>query len=39
MAMDNILQYRGARLGKDANGKDAWFIADPERPGKFLMVK
>jgi len=28
----------GARLGKDANGKDAWFIADPERPGKFLMV-
>lgn len=29
----------GARLGKDANGNEAWFVADPERPGKFLMVK
>ena len=29
----------GARLGKDANGQTAWFIADPERPGKFLQVK
>ncbi len=29
----------GAKLGKDANGNPAWFITDPERPGKYLMVK
>jgi len=29
----------GAKLGKDQNGNPAWFVADPERPGKFLMVK
>lgn len=29
----------GAKLGKDANGNPAWFVADPERPGKYLMVK
>ncbi len=29
----------GARLGKDANGNAAWFVADPERPGKYLLVK
>jgi glutamate-1-semialdehyde aminotransferase/malonyl CoA-acyl carrier protein transacylase len=28
----------GARLGKDASGRDAWFVPDPERPGKFLQV-
>lgn len=29
----------GAKLGKDQNGNAAWFVADPERPGKFLLVK
>lgn len=28
----------GAKLGKDANGKPAWFIPDPERPGKYMQV-
>lgn len=29
----------GAKLGKDIHGKPAWFIPDPERPGKYLQVK
>jgi glutamate-1-semialdehyde aminotransferase/acyl carrier protein len=29
----------GAKLGKDANGKPAWFVPDPERPGKYLQIK
>ncbi|WP_216595498.1 polyketide synthase [Myxosarcina sp. GI1] len=28
----------GARLGKDPQGNPAWFIPDPERPGKYLQV-
>jgi glutamate-1-semialdehyde aminotransferase len=28
----------GARLGRDANGNPAWFVTDPERPGKYLQV-
>jgi glutamate-1-semialdehyde aminotransferase len=28
----------GARLGRDANGNPAWFVADPERSGKYLQV-
>jgi glutamate-1-semialdehyde aminotransferase len=28
----------GARLGKDKNGNAAWFISDPNRPGKFMQV-
>jgi glutamate-1-semialdehyde aminotransferase/acyl carrier protein len=28
----------GARLGHDANGKEAWFVDDPDRPGKYLRV-
>jgi glutamate-1-semialdehyde aminotransferase len=28
----------GARLGKDSKGNSAWFIPDPERPGKYLQV-
>jgi hypothetical protein len=28
----------GARLGKDQAGRDAWFVPDPERPGKYLQV-
>ncbi len=28
----------GARLGKDREGHPAWFVADPDRPGKYLQV-
>ena len=28
----------GARLGKDQSGKPAWFVPDPERPGKYIKV-
>jgi amino acid adenylation domain-containing protein len=28
----------GARLGKDPEGNPAWYIPDPERPGKYLQV-
>ena len=29
----------GARLGRDASGKAAWFVADPERPGSYIQLK
>jgi len=29
----------GARLGRDKNGNPAWFITDPDRPGKYVQVK
>lgn len=29
----------GAKLGKDQQGNPAWYIADPERPGKYLKVE
>ena len=28
----------GARLGKDLGGRPAWFVPDPQRPGKYLKV-
>jgi hypothetical protein len=28
----------GARLGRDKEGNPAWFIMDPDRPGKYLQV-
>ncbi|GAB3264619.1 hypothetical protein GCM10027347_31790 [Larkinella harenae] len=28
-----------ARLGRDRDGNPAWFIADPEQPGKYLQLK
>ena len=28
----------GARLGKDASGKPAWFVPNPAEPGRFLKV-
>ncbi len=27
-----------ARLGKDADGTPAWFVPDPERPGKYMRL-
>jgi amino acid adenylation domain-containing protein len=29
----------GARLGRDADGNPAWFVADPDRAGKYLRVE
>ncbi len=28
----------GARKGRDSAGQDAWFVPDPERPGKYLQL-
>ncbi len=28
----------GARLGRDTEGNPAWYIPDPERPGKYLQI-
>ena len=28
----------GAKLGRDQAGNPAWFLADPERPGKYLQL-
>ncbi|HEY4335896.1 MAG TPA: aminotransferase class III-fold pyridoxal phosphate-dependent enzyme, partial [Puia sp.] len=28
----------GARLGRDIDGNPAWFVNDPDRPGKYLQV-
>jgi glutamate-1-semialdehyde aminotransferase/acyl carrier protein len=29
----------GAKLGRDKNGNPAWFISDPNRPGKYMEVR
>ncbi|HEY4221343.1 MAG TPA: aminotransferase class III-fold pyridoxal phosphate-dependent enzyme, partial [Myxococcota bacterium] len=29
----------GARLGRDADGNPAWFVAHPDTPGKFMKVE
>lgn len=29
----------GARLGRDAHGKPAWFVENPERKGEYLQVQ
>ena len=36
---ENMPPVPGARLGRDREGNPAWFIADPENPGKYLQVK
>ena len=28
----------GARLGRDADGKPAWFVPNPDAPGKYLRI-
>ena len=28
----------GARLGKDQDGNPAWFVPNPDAPGKFMRV-
>jgi hypothetical protein len=29
----------GARLGRDTNGNPAWFVANPDSPGKYIKVE
>jgi hypothetical protein len=29
----------GARRGRDPQGREAWFVPDPARPGKYLQVE
>ena len=29
----------GARRGHDVNGREAWFVPDPDRAGKYLIVE
>jgi len=29
----------GARLGRDASGKAAWFVPNPQQPGKYMLVR
>ena len=29
----------GARLGRDAQGNPAWFVANPQQPGKYVQVQ
>ncbi len=38
LEIENIQPVEGARLGRDRDGNPAWFIADPENPGKYLQV-
>jgi amino acid adenylation domain-containing protein len=35
----NLPPQPGARMGKDSDGNPAWFIADPERDGKYLQIE
>lgn len=35
----NLPPEPGARLGKDPQGNPAWYIRDPQRPGKYLQVQ
>lgn len=37
-AGSNQAPVEGAMLGRDPQGNPAWFVQDPNRPGKFLQV-
>lgn len=39
MVADNTPPAHGARLGRDRNGNPAWFVPNPEQPGKYLQVE
>ncbi|WP_460673974.1 amino acid adenylation domain-containing protein [Larkinella ripae] len=34
----NVPPVAGARLGRDQSGNPAWFVANPDVPGKFMQV-
>lgn len=40
MRADGLLPERAAqpRKGRDADGREAWFVPDPERPGKYMQL-
>ena len=35
----NLPPQPGAKMGKDCDGNPAWFLADPERAGKYLQIE
>jgi len=35
----NVPPALGARLGRDQNGNPAWFVPNPEQPGKYLQIE
>jgi acyl transferase domain-containing protein/glutamate-1-semialdehyde aminotransferase len=37
--LKEVAPLDGARKGRDASGKPAWFVPDPDRPGKYLQVR
>jgi amino acid adenylation domain-containing protein len=37
-AMPDRPPVPGARLGRDPQGNPAWFISDPDRPGKYMQM-
>ena len=38
LALSVVPPVKGARIGRDSDGNPAWFVADADRPGKFLRV-
>ena len=38
-ALKEVAPVDGARKGRDASGKPAWFVSDPDRPGKYFQVR
>lgn len=38
LGKENSPPVAGARLGRDNEGNPAWFIADPQQPGKYFQV-
>ena len=36
---DGEKHIQGARMGKDPQGNPAWFLPDPERPGKYIRLE
>jgi len=37
-ALASLPPVPGARLGRDPQGNPAWYVSDPQRPGKYLKV-
>ncbi|GGF16081.1 polyketide synthase [Hymenobacter cavernae] len=38
-AASNQPPISGAKLGRDKEGNPAWFISDPDQPGRYLQIK
>ena len=37
--LKDVPPLTGARMGRDTAGRPAWFVPDPDRPGKYLQVR